>query len=77
MCKGKWYGVNNNTNNEAECQALVDMLSELYTNSYLDDVSELMVLGDSRLVIDFATRRARPGKASLFLKVREIQSLIK
>ncbi len=36
-----------------------------------------MVLGDSRLVIDFATRRARLGKASLFLKVREIQSLVK
>ena len=36
-----------------------------------------MILGDSCLVIDFATCKARPGKASLFLKVREVQSLVK
>jgi hypothetical protein len=36
-----------------------------------------MVLGDSRLVIDFAMRRACPGKAYLFLKVMEIQSLVR
>ena len=36
-----------------------------------------MVLGDSRMVIDFATRKARPGKASLFLKVRDVQQLVK
>jgi ribonuclease HI len=72
LCRGRWYGPAHNTNNEAECQALLDLLGELLGSCLLDGVGDLMVLGDSRLVVDFATRKARPGKASLFLKVREL-----
>ena len=76
-CQGKWYGKQHDTNNEAECQALLDLLGELAQGGALRGAGEVMVLGDSRLVLDFATRKARPGKATLFLKVRELQALVK
>jgi ribonuclease HI len=77
LCCGRWYGKQNDTNNEAESQALVDLLAELEQGNWLADVTKVIVVGDSRLVLDFATRKARPGKASLFLKVRGVQDLVK
>ena len=56
---------------------MLDLLGELRGSCLLEGEREVMVLGDSRLVIDFATRKARPGKASLFLKVRELQQLVR
>ncbi len=77
LCRGKWYGDAHDTNNEAECQALVDLLGALLDADVIGDAREVMVLGYSRLVVDFAARKARPGKASLFLKVRELQARVK
>ncbi len=56
---------------------MVDLLGALLDDDVMQGAGEVMVLGDSRLVVDFATRKARPGKASLFLKVRDLQQLVK
>ena len=37
----------------------------------------MVVYGDSRLVIDFANRRAKPGKAELFLLMRRVLAMRK
>ena len=37
----------------------------------------MLILGDSQLIIDFAARRSRPNKASLFLALRRIQDLLR
>lgn len=34
LCQGKWYGTNSDTNNTAECQALVDILRAILDGDY-------------------------------------------
>jgi ribonuclease HI len=34
MVRGRWYGEEKNTNNEAECQALVDLLETLWQEQW-------------------------------------------
>ncbi len=79
LCRGRWYGEQHCTNNEAELEALLDLLRELHTSSIVEAPGRdhVLVVGDSRLILDFAMRRARPGKASLFLKCRELQGLVR
>ena len=70
-----WYGKDRATNNEAEAGALRDLLSALMRRGVPAGVATVVIFGDSRLVIDFANRAAKPGKASLFLLMREVATL--
>ena len=70
--KGKFYGADLPTNNGAECQALVDLMEIIWEAREKLQGHEILVYGDSRLVIDFANRKARPGLANLFLNVRRV-----
>jgi ribonuclease HI len=44
---GVWYGSEKDTNNEAECQALVNLLETLASGSWTQGVSEILIVGDS------------------------------
>jgi hypothetical protein len=48
------------------------LLETLADGSWTQGASEILIVGDSQLIIDFASRRSRPGKASLFLALRRI-----
>ena len=76
-CRGaaRWYGADCPTNNTAEVTALCDLMRDLVDQGVPLGASSIVVFGDSRLVVDFANRVAKPGKSQLFLAVREIEKL--
>ena len=47
---GVWYGSDKDTNNEAECQALVNLLETLAGGSWLQGASEILIVGNSQLI---------------------------
>lgn len=73
--RAEYYGLDAPTNNTSELRALVGLLECLQDAGIPEGVRYVLVLGDSRLVIDFCTRRARPGVDALFVGVRLVQRL--
>ena len=70
VARAIWYGVSKPTNNSAEMQALVDCTEWLVETGVARHVVNMH--GDSKLMIDFCTRRARPGQAELFTAYRRL-----
>ena len=70
VARAVWYGASKPTNNSAEMQALVDCTEWLVETGVARHV--VNVHGDSKLMIDFCTRRARPGQAELFTAYRRL-----
>ena len=64
-----WYGRERYTVNEAESAVLLDLMTFLACITSWEDIHQVVVFGDSQLVIDFMNRHARPGKSSLYLLV--------
>ena len=64
-----WYGRELHMVNEAESAALLDLMTFLAHITSWEDIHQAVIFGDSRLVIDFMNRHARPGKLSLYLLV--------
>ena len=64
-----WYGKECHMVNEAESAALLDLMTFLARPTSWEDIHQVVIFGDSRLVIDFMNRHARLGKSSLYLLV--------
>ena len=64
-----WYGKERHTVNEAEATELLDLMNFLACITSWEDIHQVVIFGDSRLVIDFMNQRARLGKSSLYLLV--------
>lgn len=65
----RYYGKAQATNNESECQALLDTLSFALKHPELLGNKKLLLRGDSALIINFMTRKNTPKKKSLVRKV--------
>jgi len=61
----------------AEAKALLYAVEALEQKGIPEGVETVVLHGDSRLVVDFANRRAKPGKAELFLTMRRVASVKK
>ena len=66
--RGSWYATGARTNNKAEASALFDLVTAV-SRAPPEGVRTLVVYGDSRLVVDFMNRAAKPGKPSLYVLV--------
>ena len=73
----RFYGSTNSTNNAAEVAALVDLMEWLATHfSRVCNklrVKWVVIKGDSKLIIDFCNRVARPGESHLYLAIAEVR----
>lgn len=67
----RWYGKSAPTNNVAEASAVVDGLR--YVSGCDVNINRLTVIGDSDLVINFMTRRYKPGKRELVLLMEQVR----
>ena len=67
-----WYGEHKPTVNTTEMQALIDGLVESLPRL---EGMPLVVIGDSKLVIDFCNGAARPQQTDLFLGLKEVRKL--
>jgi ribonuclease HI len=72
---GKFYGPKH-TNNVAEARAMVDGLKAV-GSMITDTVREVVIKGDSDLVIGFMTRRFKPKKKDLTLLVKEAWGVVR
>lgn len=76
--KGEYYGPDIATNNQAEAHALLRALVYLEANKgMITGCKEVVVMGDSKLIIDYMTGCARPSSPPLFRKVKEIRALLR
>ena len=67
--QGAWLGERCPTNNVVEMEALLMLMQNLVEHSIPGQADTVLVIGDSRLIVDFANCIARPSKAKLFLGV--------
>ena len=65
-----WYRRERHTVNEAESATLLELMTFLARITSWEDIHQVVIFGDSWLLIDFRNQRARPGKSSLYLLVR-------
>ena len=72
--QGAWFGERCPTNNIVEMEALLMLMQSLVEHGVPGRVDTVLVIRDSRLIIDFANCIAHPSKAKLFLGVQNLAS---
>ena len=78
VARGRWYGREARTNNEAEVRAmreLVDVLCDMAATGQLL-VKYLVVVGDSEMAIRFVTREYKAKKHELAEAVKAVQEQV-
>ena len=70
-----WFGEEAATNNAAEVNTLVALMGWLVRSRGSWQEGVVVVRGDSKLVIDFCNKSARPGEQHLYLAMHTVREL--
>ena len=75
--QGAWFGERCLINNIVEIEAFLMLMQSLVEHGVPERADTVLVIRESRLIVDFANRIACPSKAKLFLGVQKVHELEK